>query len=469
MSQWNDIRPRTMPGRVPLFSLSRHAPFHTDPKALQAFYDNRPMMWRNVIFIGIANLGWGLALGIIGPLMITTLLRLGVKENIQGTITAINGWAITFLVMLFSWMSDHTVSRVGRRKLYFFVSAPFIIATIVLFPFFALRPFVWFLIAMQVVYLLFMDVKQSTFSLIMIDCVPRWLLGQTNSIFGIVGGITGFLADWYAGWLIHLGEAVPFIVGGVVMVLTTLCAFLVKEPPVYHPPTEPFKPWSTFKVAARDKRVFVLMAGVAMIGAYGYSSMLWMWFWTTASLGLSRSDIFRVISVAPLANIVLAYPIGWVIDHVGGLKVVLVYWTLSFGCFLLQMRVQDKTELVMLILAQTVAFPLYAAADIMVYKSSPEQDVGSITSTNACFRNGFGGAFAMASGWLIYWMNHDYRAGFVMGQIFSTIGLVFFLIHAWLMRNGPGPSQIEVDPAESLMGRHSTDENSNNILKVIEK
>ena len=93
-----------------------------------AYYANVPLLWRNVIMIGIANLGWSMVFTIVGPLMTLKLLDLGVRENIQATITSVNGWALSFLVMWFSWMSDHTVTRIGRRKPYLFLAAPFIIA-----------------------------------------------------------------------------------------------------------------------------------------------------------------------------------------------------------------------------------------------------------------------------------------------------------------------------------------------------
>jgi len=432
--------------RVPLFSLSRHSPLRTDPQALEAFYADRKLMLRNVVFIAIANLGWWVVLGIVSNLIRQKLLDLGVMENIQGTMNAVNGWAVMFLVMLFSWMSDHTISRLGRRKPYFFISAPFIIATVALFPFFAVRQFVWLLLAMQVISMVFMDLKQSTFSLIMIDCVPRKVLGQTNSVFGIISGIAGFIAGWYTGWLISLGEWVPYVLGGVIMTLTTLCACLIKEPPVFHPPEEAFKPWSTFKIAARDKRVFVLMAGVALVGAYGYSNVLWQLFWCTQTLKLSLGDFYKVMAWTQLANMLLSYPVGWVIDRFGGLKVVAGYFALNTACFFLQMHVHDKSRLLLVVLALTVIGPLYTAADVMVYKSAPEQDVGSITSTNACFRNAFGGFFGILSAWVIYWAGHDYRVGFLLGQIISTVGMALFFIHAWLMRTGAPPlAQTAVD------------------------
>jgi MFS family permease len=224
----------------------------------------------------------------------------------------------------------------------------------------------------------------------------------------------------------------------------------VKEPPVYHPPKEPFKPWSTFKVAALDKRVFVLMAGVAIIGSYNYANVLWQQFWCTKQLNFTLSDLFDVLAWVPLLNMALAYPIGWVIDHYGGLKVVVTFYVLMTVCFFFQLHVHDKSALLLLVLAQNLVGPLYGAADIMVYKSAPEQDVGSLTSTNAFFRNGFGGLFGLVSAWVIYWAGHNYMVAFIVGQIISTIGMALFLVHAWLMRTGPPPpSQTAVDNGAS--------------------
>ena len=214
-------------------------------------------MFRNILLIGTATIGWSVALQVITPLMAVELLDLGVGENVQGTISSINLWAVAFLVMFFGWMSDHTISRHGRRKPYLFLAAPFIICVVTLFPFFSLPRYVVVLLALQGIYLLFMDLKNSTFALVMIDCVPKQVLARSLAVVTMVSGFISFLANRYAADLLKMGEKLPFFAAAMVMCVTTMVAAFVREPPVYHPRSGPFRPWSTFHVtAAFDKRLF---------------------------------------------------------------------------------------------------------------------------------------------------------------------------------------------------------------------
>jgi MFS family permease len=417
-----------IPDTSPELSETEHSP------ELAAYYADKPLMWRNIALIGLCNIGWWTTGGIVGPLIALRLLELGLRENIQATIGSVNGFALAFLVMYFSWKSDHTVSRFGRRKPYLFLSAPFIIAAIALFPVFDRPGMLWVLVLLQLVSLFFMDIKSSTFPLLSIDCVPSEVLARANSVLSIAGGIVGFVAMRYAGDMIKFADWLPFALGAGIMTLTTLCAFWIKEPPIRFPTTEKFKPWSTFKVAGKDKRFFWLVAGVGMINGYFTMSNAWIWFWAKEALGLERGEIFSALSWAGLLNIALAYPIGWVIDRFGGFRVVIAFWLGQLACYLLILNVHDKSGLIILSLLGTMIVPLYAGADIMIYKSAPRQDIGSYTSTNSFFRNGYNALLGLVAGWVIFAFGSNFVIGFSIGMVMSTVGLVMFFIHHRLMR-----------------------------------
>jgi MFS family permease len=412
---------------------------------LAAFYADKKLMWRNVIRIGICNVGWGVTDTLVVPLVVMRLLELGVRENIQASISSVNSFALSFLVMYFSWKSDHTVTRIGRRKPYLFLAAPFIIGSMLLFPVFSSARWVLMLVGLVIVKMIFMDIKASTFPLLSIDCVRRDVLARANSVLTVAGGVAGFIIMQLAGRIIAVAEWFPFVLGAGIMTLTTLNAFWIKEPPIHNPATESFKIWSTFKVAALDKRIFWLMGGVALINSYLVMNNQWLWFWSKETLHLERGDIFQALSWAGLVNLVLAYPVGWVIDRWGGFRVVVLMWVGQVACFLWAMNVTDKTGLIILSLAVTMVAPLYSGADIMVYKSALPKDIGSITSTNSCIRNAYRATLGLVAGWSIYFLGHNYRVGFVIGIVMSTLALLFFINYRRLMRrneeNSEGRSQ----------------------------
>ena len=412
---------------------------------MAAYYADRPLMWRNVALIGVCTIGWGTVGGIVTPLMALRLLELGLRENIQATINSANGIALAFLVMYFAWKSDHTVSRLGRRKPYLFLSAPFIIGSIAIFPFIVKPSLLWLVVLLYVVSLFFQDIKASTFPLLSIDCVPSDILARANSVLGIAGGIVGFIAMRYTGTVLELGEWVPYIGAAAIMTITTLTSLLIKEPPIKNPQVEMFKPWSTFKVTSKDKRFFWLVAGVSMVNGYIVMHSTWVWFWAKEHLGLDRGEIFSALSWAGLLNIALAYPIGWVIDRCGGFRVVIALWIGQVACFFWMLNIHDKSGLIILSLALTIVAPLYTAADIMIYKSAPRQDIGSYTSTNSFFRNGYNSLFGLAAGWIIYAFGSNFVIGFKLGIVMSTIGLLMFFIHHHLMKSGPART-VQAEP-----------------------
>ena len=415
---------------------SEAAPPEQSPE-LTAYYANKPLLYRNVALIGICTVGWGVVDKVIVPLVALRLLELGLRENIQATINSFNGFALSFLVMYFSWKSDHTVSRIGRRKPFLFLSAPFIICSIALFPVFDEAHMLWMLVLLYLIRMISMDVKNSTFPLLAIDCVPKHVLARANSVLAIVAGMVLFLASRYAGDLIKIASWLPFTVGAGVMAVSTVCAWWIKEPPIRYPATENFKLWSTFKVAAEDKRIFWLMAGVAMINSYSTMNTAWVWFWAKETLHLERGEIFQALSWAGLLNVLLAYPTGWVIDRFGGLRVVILFFVGQLACFLWVLTVHDKSGLIALSLATTLIAPLYSGADMMIYKAAPRKDIGSYTSTNSCLRNFYNATLGIVAGWSIFAAGHNYLVGFAIGISMSAVGLVMFLIHYRAMAGTP--------------------------------
>jgi Na+/melibiose symporter-like transporter len=397
-----------------------------DTPELRAYYANRPLLWRNLFFIGFSNIGWSVAMGATGPLMGLRLLEKGWTEAYSGTVGSINLWLLSFLVMYFSWKSDHTVTKIGRRKPFLFIAAGPIILSTALFPVFeSLVP----LVGLILLQMMFTNLKNSTFPLLNIDCVARDMLARAQSILTVAGGIIMFFTMRITPHLIELGEWVPYAFGTVVLIISTVAAWFIKEPEIHNPQTEPFKPWSALKVGLRDRRIVWLMLGVAMVASFETVFQNWTWIYAKAKLGLERKDIFEALSWASLINILIAFPTGWLIDKVGGFKVVLLYFFMMLLNLVLLLMVHDATTLALYVAFMTISNPLNNAAEIMVYKTSDPKEVGSVTSSLSFIRNFYNGCLLFFAGWFIQLSGRNYNMLFIIGAVLMAVGLLMFFIY----------------------------------------
>lgn len=429
-------------GTIPLSSTTPAAA--ASPTELEAYFADRRTLWRNVVMLMTCNASWQLVGTVVGPLMVLHMSDCGISNGTLGLISAINLWAVSILVMYFSWLSDHTVSRLGRRLPYFLISAVFLIATQALFPWFTTVPT---LITLYAVMILFNDLKGSTYVLLPIDCFPRASLARFNSIFGIVGGLIGFTA---LQWGFGFGpgqEWIPYLGGAAIMALTSLLALLIREPPVRNPTTEAWKPWSALVVGWKDRRTIVLMLGVGLIHSFNTMYVSWVWLFAKQELHLERSVIGKALSWSPLLMVALAWPLGYVIDRFGGLRVVIIYYVLQVATFILAMRIHDRDSLLITAIAMTVTGPFYAGADMMVFKSAAAEHVGSITSSNSFTRNLMQGCLAFGAGYLIESTGNNFHTAFILGMVMSTVGLALFLIHRQLMTGDARPSAAALSPS----------------------
>ena len=407
-----------------------------DTPELRAYYANRPLLWRNLFFIGFSNIGWSIAMGAIGPLMALRLLEKGWTEAYSGTVGSINLWLLSFLVMYFSWKSDHTVTKIGRRKPFLFIAAGPIILSTALFPVFeSLVP----LVGLMLLQMMFSNLKNSTFPLLNIDCVARDMLARAQSILMVAGGIIMFFTMRITPHLIELGEWVPYAFGTVVLIISTVAAWFIKEPEIHNPQTETFKPWSALKIGLRDRRIIWLMLGVAMIASFETIFANWTWIYAKAKLGLERKDIFEALSWAQLINILIAFPTGWLIDKVGGFKVVLLYFFMMLLNLVLLLMVHDATSLALYVAFMTISNPLNNAAEIMVYKTSDPKEVGSITSSLSFIRNFYNGCLLFFAGWFIQLSGRNYHMLFIIGAVLMGVGLLMFFIYRKKMAGSSEP------------------------------
>jgi len=403
-----------------------------EARALNAYYADRKLLRKNVFFIVLLSLGWSAAFTYINPLMQLTLKGAGVSDATLGLIGGVNAWLYSYLVMYFSWKSDRTTSRFGRRIPFLILSAPVIIIAIAIFPLFQ---YAWILVAIYMVKAIFMDVKAATIPLLNIDCVPRPMLARVNALNAMVLCLASFLALRFGMGLADKHHQAPFWVGAGLLVVTSLLGIaFIKEPPIRNPGAGRFLPWSAMKIAWADRRAILLMAGVGFIQGATVLSNAWIWLYADKKLNITRGELGATMSWGILVPFLMAFPAGWLIDRYRGLRMVAVYWVLALAASFWLVNVSTPASLAIAAMLFAALGPLYGAADIKVYREADPRHVGSVTSTNSCLRAIIAGLTTYISGLLIHYFGGDYRVAFAFGAVLSTIGFICIAIHSRLGR-----------------------------------
>lgn len=395
---------------------------------IERYYADRKLLKKNVAFIILLSVGWSAAFTYINPLMQLGLKAAGVSDATLGLIAGVNSWLYGYLVMYFSWKSDRTVSRFGRRIPFLMISAPAIIAATILFPIFHVA---WILIGIYIVKAIFMDMKAATIPLLNIDCVPRPLLARVGALNTMMVCVVSFLALRFGMGLADHNHYAPYWLGaGVLIITSAIGIFFIKEPPVRQTAEGSFRPWSAIKIAWTDRRAILLMAGVGLIQISTTMFNAWIWLYADKSLGVSRGQLGAIMSWGVIVPFLISYPAGMLIDRFRGVSMVAVYWGLALlATIWLTVFVRDSWTLTIGAMLIAAMGPFYNAADIKVYREADPKDVGSITSTNSCLRALIAGFASYVSGLLIQHNGGDYRVAFIFGAILTTCGFACIAVY----------------------------------------
>jgi len=399
--------------------------------ALASFYADRKLMWRNVRWITFGHFGMALSMTIVEPLMNLRLKAIGVSDSSVGLLTSANLWGVSFLVMYFSWKSDHCMSRLGRRTPFVLLSLPFIALAMICF---SVSEQKWLLIGLMAVYYFFNDMKASTYPLLSIDCVSKDILARVSGLNAVMIGLAGFLSSRLGSRIADVSQTRLFILAAGAMSVTTLLAlWRIQEPRVYHPARAKFNFLAPIKVACRDKRILVLMLAIGMLSACPMIFKTWVWFYAKTKLGLSISDTGTALSWGLLIQVAVSYPAGWLIDRLGSYVALCIEWSLMLVLVLSALHVKNVHGLTLLMALYFLFLPLQVAGDTLLWKIMDKADTGSYTSTVAMIRNFATGTVIAISGFVIKWTG-SYVAAFWFGFSISTIAVIVFFIYRYIMR-----------------------------------
>ena len=193
--------------------------------------------WPRTFLLGFGFLGVSVIWALYNAYMPIFLQeRFGLSATATGWVMTIDNILAILLLPFLGALSDRTRTRLGRRRPYILVGS--IVATVMflLIPGAVSNGVLWVMMITVILLNLSMALFRTPVIALMPDITPPRFRSQANGIINFMGGIGSLLAFFGGGPLYDTALALPFIVGGLVMLgACLLVVFLIREPAIAEP------------------------------------------------------------------------------------------------------------------------------------------------------------------------------------------------------------------------------------------
>jgi len=259
----------------------------------------------------------------------------GLSATVTGFIMSLDNIAAVFIQPWIGVKSDRTRSRWGRRMPFIIVGAPLSVLGFITIPFMVklvppelsgqlshLRvPFALLILALGIT-LLAAAIYRTPAIALMPDIVPSKFRSQANGIINLMGGLGVVIGLLAGGMLFDVSIALPFIIGGfVVLVSSAIVVLFIKEPPLPSKESLQNQPGlldNLRQVWHDDNRsvLYLLLAIFAWFVAYNALETFFTSYATTV-LNVTAGRASQMFTIAGAAFILFAVPAGYLAGKFG--------------------------------------------------------------------------------------------------------------------------------------------------------
>ena len=303
----------------------------------------------------------------IDPRVLPIILRDRGATNKQiaiiiGSLTVVLNSVIESVV---AYNSDRARGKWGRRIPYIFFATPIVSLLILSIPFapeltdWALRvpalawlfrlvpwaPVITAFAVLIVAYKIFYDVVANIYLCLIADVVPSTHLGRFNTLFRVIGAISTFVGNyWLVGLAVDHGKEVLLGVAVVNLVgFMTICLG-VREgdyPPIQQAPSRTVGSLPEFLAGVREflfesfrHRIYVWTYITRVLIFAANAATPFVVFFAHDELRVSYDEAGKLIGISSLGWIVLAYPVGKMLDKFGSVRCLQATLLLGGGAYI---------------------------------------------------------------------------------------------------------------------------------------
>lgn len=359
------------------------------------------------------------------------LAEMGLTATWVGFVMTWDNYLNMFVQPIVGERSDHTHTRIGRRKPWMLVGAP--IAAL----FFLLVPTLGSVVGVMFAILftnLGMALFRSPTIALLGDLFPPEQRSTANGVINLMGGLGAIVAFLGGGVLYALGRITPFVFGSAVLLAAiTVVLLFVREPEA---PAEPAdrKPSSGFltnlrEVLQSEDRSGLMILFAILCWFIGFNALeTWISSFGRFSLNIDPGRMSLITSGFALLFVIFAVPSGLIATRYGRRRTILVGVSALTILMGLGWLVQSQWTLIALLVAAGIAWALINVNSLpMVYDVGGDARLGAFTGLYYFAANIAAVAGPQTVGVLVDLTGGNYRVMFAFSAFFMALAALFML------------------------------------------
>jgi maltose/moltooligosaccharide transporter len=322
--------------------------------------------------------------------------------------------------------SDHTYTRIGRRKPWMLVGAPLAAVFFVSVP--AMRSVGGIMIAILLTNLGMALFRAPTVALLG-DLFPSQQRSTANGVINLMGGIGSILALVVGGVLYSIGRIAPFAFGAVAMLAAiTLVVLFIREPVVAVKEKKEDHTGSVLlrhvgEIIKSPDRSGILILLAILFWFLGFNALeTWLSSFGKFSLGIDEGRMAILTGGLALMFVLFALPSGLIATRFGRRRIILVGIAGLTLLFLYGLAITNQVMLIGFLIPAGFFWALINVNSLpMVYDVGGNESIGVFTGLYYLASNIAAVAGPQLVGLLIQVSGDNYRTMFV----FSAVSMAF--------------------------------------------
>jgi len=264
-----------------------------------------------------------------------------------GLIQALNPLFGILVQPLIGWRSDHTWTRLGRRKPYVLFALPWLLVSLALMP---LTHSLWLFVLAVLIYQLFVDLNAVSVWAIMPETVPLEQRSRQSSVEQLFNAAVMMVALIFIGPRYDTCHLYPFAFCiALTIACTSVTLFGIKEHyrEVRERPQLRFVPFLRAVVDAlfRDRNIWLYMLAVAC-SSYGANTVTTFYtLFVSRTLGSTVGKAVFIMFVGPIVTLLVALPLGLLADRFSKKKVLLFSYAVSLVSYVIGLTASSSDQM----------------------------------------------------------------------------------------------------------------------------